>query len=91
MDFSLTTDQQNIRDAVLKELEELVVRGGHVMQGYWEKPEDTARALRPGAFPWERVLHSGDFDAPSVDSNILRGAKNRGHHREDGDGLHRRP
>jgi acyl-CoA synthetase (AMP-forming)/AMP-acid ligase II len=43
------------------EVGELVVRGGHVMQGYWEKPEDTARALRPGAFPWERVLHSGDL------------------------------
>jgi long-chain acyl-CoA synthetase len=40
---------------------ELVVRGGHVMQGYWERPDDTARALRPGPNPWERVLHSGDL------------------------------
>ena len=40
---------------------ELVVRGGHVMQGYWELPEETARALRPGENPWERVLFSGDL------------------------------
>ncbi len=40
---------------------ELVVRGGHVMQGYWGDPEATARALRPGRHPWERVLHTGDL------------------------------
>ncbi|MCE7032683.1 AMP-binding protein [Lysobacter sp. GX 14042] len=40
---------------------ELVVRGGHVMQGYWNNPEATARALRPGRYPWERVLHTGDL------------------------------
>jgi long-chain acyl-CoA synthetase len=40
---------------------ELVVRGGHVMQGYWRKPEATERTLRPGRYPWERVLHTGDL------------------------------
>jgi amino acid adenylation domain-containing protein len=40
---------------------ELVVRGAHVMQGYWEDPESTRRALRPGRYPWERVLHTGDL------------------------------
>lgn len=40
---------------------ELVVRGGHVMQGYWNLPEETARTLRPGRHPWERVLHTGDL------------------------------
>jgi long-chain acyl-CoA synthetase len=40
---------------------ELVVRGSHVMSGYWERPEDTARALRPGRFPGERVLFTGDM------------------------------
>ena len=40
---------------------ELVVRGGHVMQGYWRNEEATARALRPGPYPWEKVLHTGDL------------------------------
>ena len=40
---------------------ELVVRGSHVMSGYWERPEETNRALRPGTFPGERVLFTGDL------------------------------
>jgi len=40
---------------------ELVVRGGHVMQGYWRNEEATARTLRPGRYPWEKVLHTGDL------------------------------
>jgi long-chain acyl-CoA synthetase len=40
---------------------ELVIRGAHVMQGYWENPEATARALRPGPYPWEKVLYTGDL------------------------------
>ena len=40
---------------------ELVVRGPHVMRGYWERDEETARALRPGPLPGERVLHTGDL------------------------------
>ena len=40
---------------------ELVVRGSHVMQGYWEEPEDTARVLQPGPVADERVLHTGDL------------------------------
>ncbi|MEN1957267.1 class I adenylate-forming enzyme family protein [Luteimonas changyuni] len=40
---------------------ELVVRGGHVMQGYWNNAEATARALRPGRYPWERILYTGDL------------------------------
>jgi acyl-CoA synthetase (AMP-forming)/AMP-acid ligase II len=40
---------------------ELVVRGANVMQGYWELPEETARMLRPGIYPWEKVLHTGDL------------------------------
>jgi acyl-coenzyme A synthetase/AMP-(fatty) acid ligase len=31
------------------------------MRGYWENPEATERALRPGPTPGERVLHSGDL------------------------------
>jgi amino acid adenylation domain-containing protein len=40
---------------------ELVVRGSHVMRGYWGLPEETERRLRPGPLPGERVLHTGDI------------------------------
>ncbi|MDO8360175.1 MAG: AMP-binding protein [Devosia sp.] len=40
---------------------ELVIRGPHVMQGYWENPEATAKVLRPGRNAWERVLFTGDL------------------------------
>jgi long-chain acyl-CoA synthetase len=40
---------------------ELVVRGSNVMKGYWEDPVETAKRLRPGAYPWEQVLHTGDL------------------------------
>jgi amino acid adenylation domain-containing protein len=40
---------------------ELVVRGSHIMAGYWRKPEVTARFLRPGALPREVHFHTGDF------------------------------
>jgi amino acid adenylation domain-containing protein len=40
---------------------ELVVRGSHVMKGYWEMPEETDKVLRPGPLPGERVLYTGDL------------------------------
>jgi amino acid adenylation domain-containing protein len=40
---------------------ELVVRGSHLMRGYWQRPEETERKLRPGPVPGERVLHTGDL------------------------------
>lgn len=43
------------------EVGELVVRGSNVMQGYWELPEETAKVLRPGRHPWEKVLYTGDL------------------------------
>jgi len=43
------------------EVGELMVRGSHVMQGYWEDPEGTAERLRPGRWPWESVLATGDL------------------------------
>jgi long-chain acyl-CoA synthetase len=40
---------------------ELVIRGPHVMKGYWENEEATRRALRPGPYAWESVLYTGDL------------------------------
>lgn len=40
---------------------ELVVRGANVMKGYWELPEETDKVLRPGPFPNEKVLYTGDL------------------------------
>jgi long-chain acyl-CoA synthetase len=40
---------------------ELVVRGSHVMQGYWNNPEATARWYRQGRYPAERLLYTGDL------------------------------
>lgn len=40
---------------------ELVIRGPHVMQGYWRNDAATAQMLRPGPSPWEKRLHTGDL------------------------------
>jgi acyl-coenzyme A synthetase/AMP-(fatty) acid ligase len=39
---------------------QLVIRGATVMRGYWEKPEATAKVLKPGLLPGEQVLYTGD-------------------------------
>ena len=40
---------------------ELVVRGSNVMQGYWNAPAETSKRFKPGRYPGERLLYSGDF------------------------------
>jgi long-chain acyl-CoA synthetase len=40
---------------------ELVIRGSHVMRGYWDKPEETAKRLKPGPNAGEMLLYSGDL------------------------------
>jgi long-chain acyl-CoA synthetase len=40
---------------------ELVIRGSHVMRGYWKNPEATQRVYKPGPFPGEHILYSGDL------------------------------
>ena len=46
---------------------ELVVSGPHVMQGYWERPAETAQRLRDGPLPGQRVLHTGDLFRSDAD------------------------
>ncbi|WP_420642895.1 class I adenylate-forming enzyme family protein [Candidatus Leptofilum sp.] len=43
------------------EIGELVIRGSHVMRGYWERPEATAERFRLGAVLGERLCYSGDL------------------------------
>lgn len=40
---------------------ELVIRGPHVMQGYWRNAAATESMLRPGQHPWEKLLYTGDL------------------------------
>jgi acyl-CoA synthetase (AMP-forming)/AMP-acid ligase II len=40
---------------------ELVIRGGHIMKGYWNLPQETAAVLKSGNLPDEKVLLSGDL------------------------------
>jgi len=49
------------RRAAPGEVGELVVRGRHVMRGYWESPEATSRRFRPGPIPGERLCYTGDL------------------------------
>jgi long-chain acyl-CoA synthetase len=48
------------RECAPGEIGEVVARGPNVMKGYWNKPEETARALRGG---WYHTGDMGHFDA----------------------------
>jgi long-chain acyl-CoA synthetase len=43
------------------EVGELIVRGSHVMRGYWRMPVETAAALTAGRYPGEVCLRTGDL------------------------------
>lgn len=43
------------------EVGELVVRGRHVMRGYWDDLVQSARRFRPGPITGERLCYSGDL------------------------------
>ena len=44
-----------------QQIGQLVVRGGTVMQGYWRRPEETARKLRVHPVYGGRALFTGDY------------------------------
>ena len=50
---------------------ELVVRGAHVMKGYWGLPEETDQMLKPGPLPCEMVLHTGDLFRMDADGYLF--------------------
>lgn len=52
------------------EVGELVVRGPHVMNGYWELPEETERKLRPGRMAGEPMLYTGDLFRRDADGYL---------------------
>jgi long-chain acyl-CoA synthetase len=54
-DAKIVDLESGTRELPVGETGELVVRGPQVMQGYWNRPEETAEALRGG---W---LHTGDI------------------------------
>jgi amino acid adenylation domain-containing protein len=43
------------------EVGELVVRGRHVMRGYWGDPQASAERFRPGPLAGERLCYTGDL------------------------------
>jgi len=49
------------REVEPEQVGELVVRGLNVMQGYWNDSEETARVFRPGRYPGETLLYTGDL------------------------------
>lgn len=59
-DMRIVDVETGTRELPAGEAGELCVAGPQVMQGYWRKPEETARVLRPG--PDGRVwFHTGDI------------------------------
>jgi long-chain acyl-CoA synthetase len=63
-DFTLAIFDENDREVPRGTWGEIVIRGPGVMQGYWNKPAETAEALRGG---W---LHSGDIGRMDEDGYV---------------------
>lgn len=57
----LWLEDESGRRVLPGEVGELIVRGRHVMRGYWDDPVLTAERFRPGPLPGERVCHTGDL------------------------------
>ncbi|XHB99493.1 class I adenylate-forming enzyme family protein [Nitratireductor sp. ac15] len=52
---------ENGNEAAPSTTGELIIRGPHVMQGYWNDPKATARALRAGPGGKGKFLYTGDL------------------------------
>jgi long-chain acyl-CoA synthetase len=53
VDFRIVDDEDN--EVAPGDIGEIAIRGHNVMKGYWDKPEETANAIRDGWF------HTGDL------------------------------
>lgn len=53
------------------EVGELIVRGPHVMQGYWNSEQDSTVRLRTGRWEWERDLATNDLFRQDEDGHLI--------------------
>ena len=63
--FELAIFDESDQEVPRGEWGEIVIRGPGVMKGYWNRPEDSAQALRGG---W---LHSGDIGRMDADGYVF--------------------
>lgn len=56
--FIVDKDHKKVKSG---QIGELVVKGAHVMQGYWNSPEETARIFHKGEKRGEDTLYTGDL------------------------------
>ncbi|MDD2058085.1 acyl--CoA ligase [Pseudomonas sp. GD03860] len=54
-------DDEDMRIDEPHQVGQLVIRGATVMAGYWRNPAATALKLKPGRYPGESVLYTGDY------------------------------
>jgi acyl-CoA synthetase (AMP-forming)/AMP-acid ligase II len=57
---------------------ELVIRGAQLMKGYWGDPSGAAQRLRPGPYPWEQVLFTGQQFRADADGYLYSAASKGG-------------
>lgn len=69
--FRMEAVDDDLRPVPVGEIGELAIRGPSVFQGYWERPEETAKVLREG---W---LVTGDLIRRDVDGHIYMCGRKR--------------
>jgi amino acid adenylation domain-containing protein len=65
--FVVDKNGKEVPDGVVGEL---VIRGSNVMQGYWNSPAETSKRFKPGSYPGERLLYSGDYFKRDLDGYL---------------------